>query len=80
MGVRTADDFQSATISAAFGGNTTVIPFAAQQHGQSLRVVVEDYHKLAAPKAVIDYAFHLIISDPSEQVLNQELPALIRDG
>ena len=34
----------------------------------------------ARPKAVIDYAFHLIISDPTEQVLGQELPALIRDG
>ncbi len=80
MGVRTADDFHSATISAAFGGNTTVIPFAAQQRGQSLRSVVQDYHELATPKAVIDYAFHLIISDPSEQILNQELPALIHDG
>ncbi len=29
---------------------------------------------------MIDYAFHLIISDPSEQVMGQELPALIRDG
>ncbi len=80
MGVRTADDFRSGTVSAAFGGNTTVIPFAAQHRGQSLRSVVEDYHARAAPKAVIDYAFHLIVSDPSEQVLNQELPALIRDG
>ncbi|MEE8546209.1 MAG: dihydropyrimidinase [Alphaproteobacteria bacterium] len=80
FGVMSADDFESATVSAAFGGTTTVIPFAAQHRGQSLRAVVEDYHARAAPKAVIDYAFHLIISDPSEQVLGQELPALIRDG
>ena len=40
----------------------------------------EEYHEAARPKAVIDYAFHLIISDPTEQVLGQELPALIRDG
>jgi dihydropyrimidinase len=79
-GVVCADDFYSATVAAAFGGTTTVIPFAAQHRGQSLRRVVEEYHKAAAPKAVIDYAFHLIISDPSEQVLGQELPALIRDG
>src|SRR6266699_6896462 len=79
-GVMCADDFYSATVSAAFGGTTTVIPFAAQHRGQSLRQVVVDYHAAAAPKAVIDYAFHLIISDPSEQVLGQELPALIRDG
>ena len=79
-GVVCADDFYSATVSAAFGGTTTVIPFAAQHRGQSLRQVVEEYHAAAAPKAIVDYAFHLIISDPSEQILGQELPALIRDG
>ncbi len=79
-GVICADDFYSGTVAAAFGGTTTVIPFAAQHRGQSLRQVVEDYHAAAQPKAVIDYAFHLIISDPTEQVLGQELPALIRDG
>jgi dihydropyrimidinase len=79
-GVVCADDFYSATVSAAFGGTTTVIPFAAQHRGQSLRRVVEEYHAAAGPKAVIDYAFHLIISDPSEQIMGQELPALIRDG
>jgi dihydropyrimidinase len=79
-GVVCAGDFYSATVSAAFGGTTTVIPFAAQHRGQSLRQVVEEYHAAARPKAVIDYAFHLIISDPSEQVMGQELPALIRDG
>src|SRR5258708_14694129 len=75
-----ADDFYSATVAAAFGGTTTVIPFAAQHRGQSLRDVVRDYHAAAGPKAVIDYACHLIVSDPTEQVLGQELPALIRDG
>lgn len=75
-----ADDFRSGTIAAACGGTTTVIPFAAQIRGQSLRAAVADYHRRAAGKAVIDYAFHLIVSDPSEEVLGQELPALIRDG
>jgi dihydropyrimidinase len=79
-GVMCADDFYSGTVAAAFGGTTTIIPFAAQHRGQSLRQVVETYHAAAKPKAVIDYAFHLIISDPTEQVLGQELPALIQDG
>ena len=42
--------------------------------------MVKDYHACAGPKAVVDYAFHLILSDPTEQVLGQELPAMIRDG
>lgn len=79
-GVMSADDFFTGTRSAVFGGTTTVLSFAAQQKGTSLRAEVEAYHACARPKAVIDYGFHLIISDPTEQVLGQELPALIEDG
>ena len=79
-GVWTADDWFTATRSAACGGTTTIIPFACQHRGQNLRDVVKDYHDLAGPKAVIDYAFHLIVSDPTNHVLSQELPALIKDG
>ena len=75
-----ADDFTSGTRSAAAGGTTTVIPFAAQLRGQGLRAAVEDYHRRAAGKALVDYAFHLIVTDPTPQVLGQELPALIKDG
>ena len=80
LGVMTADDFFTGTRSAACGGTTTIIPFAAQHRGMSIRQVVKDYHAAAGPKAAVDYAFHLIVSDPTEQVLGQELPALIRDG
>ena len=79
-GVMTADDFYSGTVSAAFGGTTCIIPFAAQMKGQTLREVVEKYHNRAGPKAVIDYGFHLIIADPTPEVMGQELPALIEDG
>ena len=78
--VRMADDFDSGTRSAACGGTTTVIPFAAQEKGQSLRAAVADYHHRAEGKAHVDYAFHLIVSDPTPQVLNEELPALIARG
>ena len=80
FGVMNADDFYTATVSAVFGGTTTVIPFAAQHRGESLRQTVEDYHACAGPKAVIDYGYHLIISDPTAHVLGQELPALIEAG
>lgn len=75
-----ADDFDSGTRSAACGGTTTVIPFAAQQKGQSLRDAVRDYHRRADGMAHIDYAFHLIVSDPTPTVLHQELPSLIAEG
>ncbi|MBL8567690.1 MAG: dihydropyrimidinase [Phreatobacter sp.] len=75
-----ADGFESGTRSAAAGGNTTVIPFAMQIKGESLRACVTDYHKKAEGKAYIDYGFHLVVSDPTPTVLNQELPALFADG
>jgi dihydropyrimidinase len=78
--MRMADDFESGTRSAACGGTTTIIPFAAQQKGHSLRAAVEDYHRKASGKAAVDYAFHMIVSDPSPTVLGEELPALIREG
>ena len=78
--IMTADDFYSGSVSAAFGGNTTFLPFAAQHRGQSLREVVDTARDRARTKAVIDYGLHLIISDPTEKVLEEELPALIKEG
>jgi dihydropyrimidinase len=77
---RMADDFDTGTRAAACGGTTTVIPFAAQEKGHSLREAVDDYHRRAEGKAHVDYAFHLIVSDPTPALLNQELPALIAEG
>jgi dihydropyrimidinase len=75
-----ADDFRSGSLSAAFGGTTTIIPFAVQHRGQSLREAVADYHRRADGKAYIDYAFHMVVSDPTAAVLGQELPALVEAG
>src|SRR5687767_8273280 len=78
--MKMADDFESGTRSAACGGTTTVIPFAAQAKGQSLRAAVDEYHRRAEGKAHVDYAFHLIVTDPTERVLKDELPRLIEEG
>lgn len=80
MGVMTADDFYSATVSAAHGGTTTVIPFCAQHRADNLQVVLKDYHERARTKAVIDYGFHLIIANPDEPTLTEHLPEAIRSG
>jgi dihydropyrimidinase len=80
MGVMCADDFYSATVSAAFGGTTTIIPFCAQHRGDSLGHVLADYHERARTKAVIDYGFHLIVANPDEETLATDLPAAIASG
>ncbi|MBO0755792.1 MAG: dihydropyrimidinase [Bradyrhizobiaceae bacterium] len=79
-GLLNADTFESATVSAAFGGTTSVISFAAQHVGLKLDEVVEAYHLLARKGAVIDYAFHMIIADPTEATLQEHLPKLVRAG
>jgi len=79
-GIVMADDFASATASAAAGGNTFVMPFALQERGTSLRAAVEAYRALAEGACFVDTAFHLIVSDPTPAVLGQELPALVKDG
>lgn len=79
-GLMNADTFETATRSAAMGGTTTVIPFAAQHVGMSLARVVEDYHAAAARGALVDYAFHMILCDPRPEVLAEELPPLARAG
>ncbi len=75
-----ADDFETGTRAAAAGGNTTVLPFALQIKGDSLRQCVEEYHSKADGNCYVDVSFHLIVTDPTPQVLGQELPALVRDG
>ena len=80
MGIMCADDYYSGTVSAAFGGNTTVLSFAAQHRGDSLLEVVEDYSARAESKAVIDYGFHMIVSDATDEVVNVQLPQIIRRG
>src|SRR5437763_166359 len=79
-GIVMADDFESGTRAAAFGGNTMVLPFAMQQKGESLREVVKQYHVKAEGNCYVDVSFHLIIADATDRVLGQELPALVEDG
>ena len=80
MGVMNADTFETGTRAAVSGGTTTVICFAAQHVGQSLTAVMEDYHARADRGAIADYAMHMILADPTETVLKEELPPLIAAG
>jgi dihydropyrimidinase len=79
-GIVMADDFESGTRAAAFGGNTMVMPFCIQEKGKSLRAALTEYHAKADGKCYVDTSFHLVISDPTESVLGQELPAVVADG
>ena len=78
-GTTSADDFETGTIAAAHGGTTTLIDFAIQYKGQTLRQAFDAWMKKADGKAATDYAFHCIITDLGDAQLD-EMGQLVREG
>src|SRR6202045_765305 len=78
-GTTSADDFETGTRAAAFGGTTTLIDFAIQYKGQTLRHAFDTWMKKAEGKAVADYGFHCIITDLGDTQM-EEMGALVREG
>ncbi|MCB9730086.1 MAG: dihydropyrimidinase [Deltaproteobacteria bacterium] len=78
-GTTSADDFESGTKAAAFGGTTTIVDFAIQQKGESTLKGLDTWHRKADGKATIDYAFHMIITDMPDERL-PEMRRLADEG
>lgn len=78
-GTSSIDDFDSGTLAAAHGGTTTLIDFAIQQKGGSLRDALDTWHEKAEGKAHIDYGFHMIATDVPPPVLD-EMAVMVREG
>jgi dihydropyrimidinase len=73
-----ADDFETGTRAAAFGGTTTVIDFATPEPGQSLLAALDTWRRKAEGKAVVDYGFHVALREVGETTL-AEMARLTRD-
>jgi dihydropyrimidinase len=78
-GTTSIDDFESGTVAAAHGGTTTIVDFAIQKKGGTLREALDAWHGKAEGKAQIDYAFHMIATDVPPPVL-EEMGQLVREG
>jgi dihydropyrimidinase len=78
-GTVSSDDFETGTRAAAFGGTTTLIDFAIQSRGQTMRSALDTWFKKADGKAVTDYSFHMIVTDLQDAGV-EEMKSLIRDG
>ncbi len=78
-GTTSSDDFETGTIAAAYGGTTTLVDFAIQQKGGSLRQALDTWHGKAEGKAAIDYGFHMIATDVPPPVL-EEMGQLVKEG
>ena len=79
MGLMCADGYRTGSISAAVGGNSSFVPFAAQRKGWGVLETLDIYDSRAAGESVIDYGYHLIISDPTPEAL-AELPKAFARG
>ncbi|MFC9465952.1 dihydropyrimidinase [Streptomyces coelicoflavus] len=78
-GTYAADTFETGTRAAAWGGTTTIVDFAIQNVGRSLRSGLDAWHAKAEGNCAIDYAFHMIVSDVNEKTL-KEMDLLVEEG
>src|SRR5690348_6509235 len=78
-GTSSSDDFESGTIAAAFGGTTTIVDFAIQSKGSSMRAGLDTWHAKAEGRAAVDYGFHMIMTEANPQTL-EDMASIIREG
>jgi dihydropyrimidinase len=78
-GTAAKDTFETGTRAAAFGGTTTIVDFAVQSRGKSLRDGLDTWHAKAEGNAVADYGFHMIMSDVNDDTL-KEMDQLVAEG
>src|ERR1700758_1336764 len=78
-GTTSADDFETGTRAAAFGGTTTIVDFAIQPRGTRMRDALDTWWKKAEGRACIDYGLHMIITDLSGAGL-EDMDEMVREG
>ncbi|MGW3950295.1 dihydropyrimidinase [Streptomyces sp. NPDC004752] len=78
-GTHASDTFETGTRAAAWGGTTTIVDFAVQSVGHTLREGLDAWHAKAEGNCAIDYGFHLIVSDVNPRTL-KEMDLLVEEG
>lgn len=78
-GTTASDDFETGTIAAAHGGTTTIVDFAIQAQGSSMKAGLDAWHAKAEAKAAIDYGFHMIMTEANASTL-AEMADCVREG
>ncbi|MFC9817789.1 dihydropyrimidinase [Streptomyces virginiae] len=78
-GTSASDTFETGTRAAAWGGTTTIVDFAVQSVGHSLREGLDTWYAKADGNCAVDYAFHMILSDVNEGTL-KEMDLLVGEG
>ena len=78
-GTTASDDFHTGTVAAAFGGTTTIVDFAIQSKGSSMRAGLDAWHAKAEGQAAVDYGFHMIMTEANPSTL-EEMAGVVREG
>ncbi|MEU6845759.1 dihydropyrimidinase [Streptomyces sp. NPDC046716] len=78
-GTFAADTFETGTRAAAWGGTTTIVDFAIQSKGRSLREGLDAWYAKADGQCAVDYGFHMIVSDVNDDTL-KEMDLLVGEG
>ena len=77
--ILSADDFETGTRAAAFGGTTTIVDFAIQARGTHMRDALDTWWKKAEGRATIDYGLHMIVTDLGGAGL-EDMDGMVAEG
>ncbi len=78
-GTNSRDNFHTGHVAALHGGTTCHLDFVIQQQGQSLQEALDTWRAKADGHAVMDYGFHMIITDARPEVID-EMESMVRQG
>jgi len=76
----TSDDFLTGSKAAVLGGTTTILDFATQFKGETLKVALENWHAKADGKCYVDYGFHMAITDWNETIAREMTELVHQEG
>ena len=78
-GLADEESFVTGSASALVGGTTSVVTFSTQFKGEPIGPTLDEYRRRAA-SAMVDYSFHQIITDATDSVVFEEIPAIVASG
>ncbi len=78
-GTTASDDFYTGTVAAAHGGTTTIVDFAIQSKGTSMRSGLDAWLAKAEGQVAGDYSLHMIMTEANAQTL-EDMAAMVREG
>jgi dihydropyrimidinase len=73
------ESWTSGSTACLAGGTTSVVTFSTQFKGRGILEPLAEYRRRAA-HAMVDYSFHQIITDASDEVIWTEIPQVVASG